>query len=595
MNTLDICSRAYCIMLSVAVATASTVASGAPKVKFGSAMEVEVDGVVRSFAANATFTPTAVPCVYRMRPANLANGERTFAIKGTDVIRGGDPCWRFPQYGDGNWVRVALDPYADAGTTVTLTGYKTSNFFYVDAERGSDGWDGTTDYEHRDEPNNHGPKKSLQAANDAATGSCPIVFAAPGVYNTGVATNYLSGTSNPCVRRLISTKDSIGFIAVEGAGKTFIVGAPDTSGTDGKYGPDSVAGVYMQASSSSVAQFLQGFTITDCYSPAAQSGANQYGMGFCSGAHRSYCLDCVISNNYAVSQGSATYYGVIERTRIMENESNQFVTRNGVFVSCVLARNRIIMTDSTASNRAQQQKANSYFCTYDLRSSRNASGRKRLEDDDSLVYAALVCGLTEKSTTTTNATRWLSGSRAMDNPGFVSVPARDYRLNADSPAVDALSYADDLNGTARMLLASCDVYGSPRILNGAVDLGAAEYDWRPTFSQAAGKRVALSDVSPFVVTNAAGGLVIPSGSVAGTVSAGGKYAFTFELSGGSLEAFVGGESKAVRSAAGGHKIVLDMPDAETEFRFVFTPDAESPGHAVLKGVGPGGGFVVCIR
>ncbi len=594
MNTLGICSRAYCIMLSVAVATASTVASGAPKVKFGSAMEVEVDGVVRSFAANDTFTPTAIPCVYRMRPANLSDGERTFAIKGSEELRGGDPCWRFPQYGDGNWVRVALDPYADAGTTVTLTGYKTSSFFYVDAERGSDGWDGTTDYEHRDTQNNHGPKKSLQAANDAATGNFPIIFAAPGVYNTGAATNHSSGTSNPCVRRLISTKNNIGFVATEGAEKTFIVGASDTTGTDGKYGSGSIAGVYMQPTASS-AQFLQGFTITGCYSPAAQSGANQYGVGFCSGAHRSYCLDCVISNNYAISQGSASYYGVVERTRILENESNQFVTRNGVFISCVLARNRIIMSDSTASNRAQQQKAYSYFCTYDLRNSRQVSGRKRLEDDDSYVYAALVCGLTEKSTTTTNATRWLNGSRTVEDPRFVDAAARNYRLEIDSPAIDVLSYADDLGGMARMLLSSCDVYGSPRVLNGAIDIGAAEYDWRPTFAQVVGKRVTLANVSPSVTTNAAGGLLIPSGAVGGTVSECGKYVFAFELSGGSLEAFVGGESRGVRSAAGGHKIVLDMPDADTEFRFVFTPDAESPGHAVLKGVGPGGGFVVCIR
>ena len=84
-------------------------------------------------------------------------------------------------------------------------------------------------------------------------------------------------------------------------------------------------------------------------------------------------------------------------------------------------------------------------------------------------------------------------------------------------------------------LGDTDVYGTPRILNGAIDIGAVEYDWRPAFAQAVGKNLTLTDVSPSVTTNAAGGLLIPSGAVAGTVVKGGKYVFAFTLSGGSLE------------------------------------------------------------
>ena len=175
-----------CIVFLAATAVAATLNGGVTTVKFGSDMEVEVDGTVQTFAANATFTPTAIPCVYRMRPAGMAEGERTFAIASGETVRDNDVLWRFPQYGEGNWVRVALNPYPASDTTVTLTGYKTSNFYYVDAENGNDDWDGKTDYANRDEPNKRGPKKSLQAANDAATGSYPIVFAAPGVYNTGL-------------------------------------------------------------------------------------------------------------------------------------------------------------------------------------------------------------------------------------------------------------------------------------------------------------------------------------------------------------------------------------------------------------------------
>jgi len=140
-----------------------------------------------------------------------------------------------------------------------------------------------------------------------------------------------------------------------------------------------------------------------------------------------------------------------------------------------------------------------------------------------------------------------------------------------------------------------DVYGNPRVMNGAIDVGAAEYDWRPAFAQAVGSGLAITDVSPSVTTNAAGGLLIPSGAVAGTVAKGGKHVFAFTLSGGSLEAFVGGESAGVYSDAGGQSVVLDIPDAATEFRLVFTPDAENPGSAVLTKIASNRGFVISVR
>ena len=128
---------AFRVALGAAVISAAEVSAGTLTVKFGSAMEVEIDGKVQSFAKNATFTPMAVPCIYKMRPAGLIDGQRTFTITGTDQIRG-QSFYRFSQYGDGNWVRVALDCYPAQDTTVTLTGYKATGIFYADAEHGND-------------------------------------------------------------------------------------------------------------------------------------------------------------------------------------------------------------------------------------------------------------------------------------------------------------------------------------------------------------------------------------------------------------------------------------------------------------------------
>ena len=129
VSRLSICSVVAMLMFAAS--------GGTLTVKFGSAMEVIEGGVTNTYAKDETFVPTAIPCIYKMRPGGMTESQRTFAVTGTDEIRSAN-VYRFPVYGDGNWVRVALDPYPSSDTTVTLTGYKTSNFYYVDAENGNE-------------------------------------------------------------------------------------------------------------------------------------------------------------------------------------------------------------------------------------------------------------------------------------------------------------------------------------------------------------------------------------------------------------------------------------------------------------------------
>ncbi|MBO5940306.1 MAG: hypothetical protein J6R18_03810, partial [Kiritimatiellae bacterium] len=69
---------------------------GALSVKFGSAMEVEIDGEVRSFASGDVWSDPEKR-IYRMRPV-LAAGERTFCVGGNASTA----MHYFPQYGEGN-------------------------------------------------------------------------------------------------------------------------------------------------------------------------------------------------------------------------------------------------------------------------------------------------------------------------------------------------------------------------------------------------------------------------------------------------------------------------------------------------------------
>ena len=570
MKAFKVVSQVFC-SASCAVAFATASYGGTLTVQFGSAMEVIEGGVTNTYAKDETFVPTAIPCIYKMRPGGMTESQRTFAITGTDQIRSAN-VYRFPVYGDGNWVRVALNPYPSSDTTVTLTGIKATGTFYVDAEHGNDDWDGKADYEHRDESVNKGPKKTLQAANDAATGNYPIVLAAPGRYDEGGAVaTYGSGSSASSSNRRLFSSKNIGFIATEGAENTFIVGAPDP--TTGGNGADAVGGVFMKTTSHP--SFIQGFTITGCYSPASQTGIGHYGSAFCgSGSYRSYCLDCVISNNYAVTKYPATCYGVIQRSKIMENESRENTTLNGWFSSCVFAGNRITGSDGTSVAYAIHNQSYTYFCTYDLRNANQPSGRKRLDGDSTLLREGLVYGLTDK--TTISSAAWFD-SQAIDNPIFADADARDYRLGALSPAIDACSYESNLSAASRIVM-TADIDGRMPVLHdGMMRLGAV---WNEPplpvtvlYGQSGGMSVSGASLGTNIVSTA--GEITVTATDAAT-----RQFLGFEVNGEMVSAPSGSYSFTPSTAAGSVTKVKAIYDTEWYVDCVNGNDA-NPGTAAL--------------
>ncbi len=474
MHTWNNISSAARLALCAATACALASRGGTLTVQFGSAMEVIEGGVTNSYAKNDTFTPTNIPCVYKMRMGGLAAGGQTFAVTGNDQIHGAY-LYRFPQYGDDGWVRVALDPFPADDTTVKLTAYKVSKVYYADAARGNNAWDGTADYEHRDEVLGKGPKQTLQAAHDgAATGSesagFPVVYVAPGFYSNGVAVaTTTSGSNSYSSNRRLVTEKNIAFIATAGAANTFIVGAPDPNAADG-FGADAVGGVYMRTTS--LPAYLQGFTITGCYSPATQSGIAHYGTAFGASSYRVTCLDCVISNNYAKSCYPAGCYGLYQRTRFIENTSPSYTTYYGTFISCVFAGNRNTSGNGTATANSLQSQAHSFFCTYDLGDADYPDGRRRLNATAS-INSALIYKMPNPPT---DQQAYWHACQVIDDPVFADAAARDYRLGALSPALGANSYETDLSAEMRTVMTG-DVDGrTPVLHDGKMCLGAVWND-----------------------------------------------------------------------------------------------------------------------
>ena len=144
-------------------------------------------------------------------------------------------------------------------------------------------------------------------------------------------------------------------------------------------------------------------------------------------------------------------------------------------------------------------------------------------------------------------------------------------------------------------LGDTDIYGTPRILNGAIDIGAVEYDWRGVFAGKVSKRFSMTYASPSVTTNASGGLLIRDGNIAGTAVSAGTYEFRFELVGGNVAVYVGDELVGECTDDGAQTIRLKVSDVSDEIRFVFTPDVENSGYAAIRELACLRGLVMSVR
>ena len=156
-------------------------------------------------------------------------------------------------------------------------------------------------------------------------------------------------------------------------------------------------------------------------------------------------------------------------------------------------------------------------------------------------------------------------------------------------------------------LGGIDVYGSQRIMNGAIDVGAVEYDWRPKFGSELGRRFTVTYASPSVKTNSIGGVKLDGMTsglgdfarpvcIAGTVNEVGMYEVFFNVTGGTLAVYVGGDEVATGSAGQeGQSVQFKVADTSSEIRIVFTPAEENSGYAILQRLSLMRGFTITIR
>ena len=478
-------------------------------------------------------------------------------------------------YGDGG---IPVGQIAQG--TVVVRGHDR----YVDCVNGDDANPGTASL----------PKATIRAATTNAV-SGDVIHVAPGTYADAEGVQMLSATGTSGFRVIVP--EGVTLIGTEGAEKTLIIGANASSENidNETYGTGS-DGVRCVCASNGVT--VCGFTLTGGRGAGGSSGSNASAAFYSPTALGATIEDCIVSNNVAYNW--TINQAVVRRCRVIKNVAIRNDRTDGAaghacsWQGCIIAGNK---GNSTASNASRIES-----CTFGTNTKLDGSSSPQtlFNNSGNIVVNSLFTYYNDRWQGTVYATNCIfacnerSGLSAANCSNCLfntSVSLTNYKPNPGSKVIDAGNNALVSGGVE----GAKDILGTPRVLNANIDIGAVEYDWRPTFAERVDRRLTFTDVSPSVTTNAAGGVKIPSGALAGTVAVDGTYSFTFEISGGTLEAFVGGVSAGVYSEAGEQTIRLEIPDAATEFRFVFTPDAETPGAAVLKKISSNKGFVITYR
>ena len=146
-----------------------------------------------------------------------------------------------------------------------------------------------------------------------------------------------------------------------------------------------------------------------------------------------------------------------------------------------------------------------------------------------------------------------------------------------------------------------DALGGQRIYNGALDIGAVEYDWRPVYAQTlGGGRASVGAASSNVVWSASGDAVnVRSGELSMTLAndTGRKadYSIPVEVSGvGTLTVTHNGEPLVVLTASDG-ATVLAFKNGLAENSLAFVYDGSDAGATIGKFNICSHGFTVVFR
>ena len=411
---------------------------------------------------------------------------------------------------------------------------------YVDDLTGNDANDGR---------NVHRAKKTIKAALEAAAFGY-TVFVAEGVYGDEPGDEVM-GTEGNWSRIVIP--DGVTVKATGRCEDTIILGRKATEVlSGGGCGTDSARCVYLNASS-----HIEGFTLTGGYSTQTESTTKD-GGGFCSqNSSQGIVVNCVVSNNVASNTGGSGFGGRCFGCRFYDNTavtsygkglrySNAYncilKDSNGIngMVSVCYALVNCTVVNPGASGHATMHAFSAsdvINCVFVTDAKPEAISNKTYRACLFTTAPAAAANVDEASRVVTAAELALDGWGVPSAKTSSAVGAGSYEAYAAAMA----SHGKYIN---------LDATGRPRVSNGTLDVGGAEYDWRGEYARDLGSTrwLKVDAAASNVVETAAGTVRLVGGSsieLAFTIANvnGEPFAYVpFEKSGaGTLTATLDGE------------------------------------------------------
>lgn len=415
------------------------------------------------------------------------------------------------------------------------------------------------------------------------------VWAAPGVYNTEVFT--VSGYNFR-----LSIPEGVKVRAAGSRADTVIDG-----------------GKALRCVRLSTGSHLVGFTVQNGYGTGTSDQNKQGGGIFAEDSvTAAYVVDCDMKNNTASWRGGDVYgKGVgFYRCRFLGNTLN--APGQG---SCAMSTCWSCFVDG--------YELNAFYYTGNTEVFRNCTfGEKNyaagIRAGDNVIHARNCVFLATGSIGTSVGTKNISyfsclfgASETKKNNNTVcdeyckfSVKKADNFDASCKPLADGLTVdngknADDnLPAVLKKFYGHTDLAGVPRRLNGTIDIGACEYDWRPAFEELLGKRLVIEEVSGGVAANATGlalsggdRLAVRFGRDLSTV---GTYSFAASVAGeGCLRVYEGGTNMIYEITSAAES---DVYSVESDKRLALTFVYRGSGSAALsRFASPDGGLTVFVK
>lgn len=399
---------------------------------------------------------------------------------------------------------------SDSSATIRAIYGKT---WYVDAENGSDfNFGGSAD-------------NALKTIRAATTNSIAgdVVLVAAGIYGESEGIQFHTKpidddkTSPINVGSRVLVPYNVTVRSLKGPENTIITGRAATSDADAYgNGPDAVRCAMLEGSGS----VLDGFTLTGGHTSTGSEGRDDNDGGAIIARTGAVAKNCIITNNFAARSGAALKTTLID-CRILNNTATvrASVGRECGFYRCIIDGN-------VGGEQAMQ-----YF--YDVDSCTIGKDNLDLNGGKGAILG-YYASQNSKIANSVILGSWLSKEPhcTIRNCVFVSKPANVLQehiadcivTNLDSLAFDSEYHPviganvaidiGDVSIVSDRIDDAKDLLGCQRIMNGRMDAGAVEADWRPLYAKyLGGRRLVVTAVSPEVRATAANQVYIPVGSV----------------------------------------------------------------------------------